>query len=68
VALPFPQGDSLYGMEPDPADESFGVQLGTIAPRGERAALRVPLDALIRMSSNPFFEEMMVRVEQTISP
>ncbi|WP_254452408.1 carboxylesterase [Roseicella sp. DB1501] len=66
VALPFPQGDSLYGMAPDPADEDFGVHFGTIAPRGERGALRVPLDGLIRMSSNPFFEEMAERIVQGI--
>lgn len=68
VALPFPQGDPLYGMAPDPAEEGFGVELGTIAPRGERAALRVPLDGLIRMSSNPFFEEMVERIGRTIRP
>ena len=66
VALPFPPGDSLYGIAPDPADEAFGVQFGTIAPRGERGALRVPLDGLIRMSSNPFFEEMTERIGQMI--
>ena len=27
-------GDSLYGMDPDPADEDFGVHFGTITPRG----------------------------------
>lgn len=66
VALPFPQGDSLYGMAPDPADDDFGVHFGTIAPRGERAALRVPLDGLIRMASNPFFDDMLDRIGRTI--
>jgi hypothetical protein len=46
--------DSLYGMQPDPA-QNFRVNLGAIAPRGKRHTLIVSLDALLRMSSNPFF-------------
>ncbi|HXW70968.1 MAG TPA: alpha/beta hydrolase [Methylocella sp.] len=65
VALPFPVSDSLYGMQPDPA-ENFGVNLGAIAPRGERNTLIVSLDALLRMSSNPFFPYMMERIEEGI--
>ena len=45
--------DSLYGMQPDDSDE-FGVNLGAIAPRGERDVLILNLDALLRASSNPF--------------
>ena len=65
VALPFPMSDSLYGMQPDP-DENFGVNLGAIAPRGERNTLIVSLDALLRMSSNPFFPYMIERIEEGI--
>jgi hypothetical protein len=65
VALPFPMSDSLYGMQPDPA-ENFGVNLGAIAPRGERDTLIVSLDALLRMSSNPFFPYMIERIEEGI--
>ncbi|MGH6799840.1 MAG: alpha/beta hydrolase, partial [Methylocella sp.] len=65
VALPFPISDSLYGLEPDPA-ENFGVNLGAIAPRGERRTLIVSLDALLRMSSNPFFPYMIARIEEGI--
>ncbi len=54
VALPFPMYDSLYGLQPD-EPENFGVNLGAIAPRGERGVLIVDLDALVRVSSNPFF-------------
>ncbi len=61
VALPFPPTDSLYGSDPDPA-ENFGVQLGAMAVRGERGALIVNLDALVRMSSNPFFPYMIGRI------
>ncbi len=62
VALPFPITDSLYGLEPDPA-EDFGVNLGAIAPRGERGTLLVSLDSLLRMSSNPFYPYLIKRIE-----
>lgn len=61
VALPFPTGDALYGTDPDPG-EDFGISLGTVAARGERGALIVSLDALLRMSSNPFFPYLSDRV------
>jgi alpha-beta hydrolase superfamily lysophospholipase len=65
VAVPFPLDDSLYGMHPDPLDE-YGVSLGALAPRGERGTLIVSLDALVRMSSNPFFPYMLERIEEGI--
>jgi alpha-beta hydrolase superfamily lysophospholipase len=65
VALPFPPSDGLYGFNPDPADD-FGIQLGTIAARGEVGALIVSLDALLRMSSNPFFPYLLGRIEEGI--
>jgi alpha-beta hydrolase superfamily lysophospholipase len=67
VALPFPMNDSLYGMEPEPG-EDFGIHLGALAPRGERGVLIVNLDALLRVSSNPFFPYELGRIEQTIRP
>jgi len=67
VALPFPPNDALYGMQPDPA-ENFGIHLGTIAARGERGALIVSLDALLRVSSNPFFSYLADRIEEGIAP
>jgi alpha-beta hydrolase superfamily lysophospholipase len=63
VALPFPISDSLYGLEPD-TQENFGVNLGAVAPRGERGTLIVSLDALLRMSSNPFFPYVIERIEE----
>jgi alpha-beta hydrolase superfamily lysophospholipase len=63
IALPFPTSDSLYGMEPDPADQ-YGVSLGAMALRGERGALIVSQDFLTRMSSNPFFPYMLERIEE----
>jgi alpha-beta hydrolase superfamily lysophospholipase len=65
VALPFPVTDSLYGMEPD-TTENFGINLGAIAPRGERRTLIVSLDSLLRMSSNPFFPYLMQRIEEGV--
>jgi alpha-beta hydrolase superfamily lysophospholipase len=67
VALPFPPSDGLYGSEPA-SDEDFGITLGTIAARGERGALIVSLDSLLRMSSNPFFPYMLERIEEGIRP
>jgi alpha-beta hydrolase superfamily lysophospholipase len=61
VALPFPMYDALYGLQPDDS-ENFGVNLGAIAPRGERGVLIVDLDALVRVSSNPFFPYILERL------
>jgi hypothetical protein len=65
VALPFPPNDALYGMQPD-ASEDFGINLGVIAARGERGALILSLDSLLRASSNPFFPYVMQRIEEGI--
>ncbi|KJK24800.1 hypothetical protein UB46_08960 [Burkholderiaceae bacterium 16] len=52
--------------QPD-AGDNYGVELGAMAARGERAALIVSLDALIRMSSNPFFPYLLQRVDEGIA-
>jgi alpha-beta hydrolase superfamily lysophospholipase len=65
VALPFPMNDALYGLKPDPK-ENFGINLGVLAPRGERNVLIASLDALLRVASNPFFPYMMGRIEEGI--
>lgn len=65
VALPFPVDDGLYGTQPSP-DEDFGVHLGTIAARGERGVLVVPMDELMRLSANPFYPYMIQRIEAQI--
>lgn len=65
VALPFPPDDALYGNHPG-TDEDFGINLGTISAHGERGALIVSLDALLRMSSNPFFPYLLGRIEEGI--
>jgi len=63
VALPFPMTDDLYGLTPDKS-EDFGVNLGALAPRGERGVLIVNLDSLLRVSSNPFFPYLMDRIAE----
>ena len=66
VALPFPLTDALYGLDPD-RSEDFGINLGALAPRGERGALIVSLDTLLRMSSNPFFTYVVERIGEGIA-
>ena len=65
IALPFAPDDPLYGTQPDPA-EDFGIRLGTLAKRGERGALIISLDSLLRMTSNPFFAYQMGRIGEVI--
>jgi alpha-beta hydrolase superfamily lysophospholipase len=67
LAIPFPLSDPLYGMEPD-ASEDYGAQLGAISTRGERGVLVVSIDSLARMSSNPFFDFVMQRIEGGLPP
>lgn len=66
LALTFPLGDSLYGLKPEPG-EDFGVHLGAIAARGERGILLFSMDAMLRMSSNPFFPYLLGRIEEGIT-
>ena len=65
IALPFPSNDPLYGTEPD-LSENYGIRLGTVAPRGERGALILNLDAVLRISSNPFYPYIRGRIEQLL--
>ena len=65
VALPFPVTDPLYGSQPGPG-ERFGINLGALTPRGERGVLIVSLDALVRISSNPFYPYIEHRVIEGI--
>lgn len=65
VALPFPLTDGLYGLTPDKS-ENFGVNLGALAPRGERGVLIVNLDSLLRVSSNPFFPYLTDRIAEVM--
>ena len=61
VALPFPPDDPVYGTRETRGTEGT-LRLGALSPRGERAVLTVPVDQLMRISSNPFFAHMADRV------
>jgi hypothetical protein len=61
IALPFTVDDDVYGRNPLPSSVNV-VRLGTLSPRGERAVLTVPLDTLMRVSSNPFFPYLAARL------
>lgn len=65
VALPFPPTDALYGQQPD-RSEDFGIHLGTLTPRGERGVLIVGLDLFQRVTSNPFYDYLVQRVDQVL--
>ncbi|MDH1008405.1 alpha/beta hydrolase [Pseudomonas nicosulfuronedens] len=65
VALPFPPDDALYGQHPQ-AGEDFGIHLGTLTPRGERGVLIVGLDLFQRVTSNPFYDYLVQRVDQVL--
>lgn len=61
VAIPFPEGDDLYGRLPDPSP-TFGLRLGRVGPRGERSVLTVGFDQWMRLTWNPFYPWMEARV------
>ena len=63
VALPFPVSDSLYGLQPD-EPEDYGVHLGALSVRGERGVLLVSMEALQRVTSNPFYPYMVERLKE----
>lgn len=67
VALPFPVTDSLYGREPSPPNR-YGISFGTLVVRGESSVLQVGMDTLMRISSNPFFDYMVQRIENDVRP
>jgi alpha-beta hydrolase superfamily lysophospholipase len=65
VALPFPSNDSLYGQHPDNIEE-YGISLGALSIRGEVGALIGGMDSLARLTSNPFYEYLIHRVDEVI--
>ena len=60
VALPIPPTDPVYGGEPE--TESPGIELGQLAPRGERGVLWISGNAATRLRWNPFYEYVENRV------
>lgn len=63
VALPFPLSDSLYGLQPE-EQEDYGVHLGALSLRGERGVLLVNMEALQRVTSNPFYPYLVERLRE----
>jgi alpha-beta hydrolase superfamily lysophospholipase len=63
VAIPFPESDDLYGRLPEPPP-TFGLRLGRVGPRGERAVLTVALDQWMRLTWNPFYPWMEARAAE----
>jgi alpha-beta hydrolase superfamily lysophospholipase len=61
VALPFAMDDPLYGASP-PEALSRRIHLGNSIPRGERGAIRIPPDEILRQRWNPFFPYMEDRM------
>lgn len=65
VALPFPPDDDLYGTRPA-HPHRYGINLGNAALRGETGVLIVGMDAVMRLTANPFYGYMMQRIECTL--
>ena len=59
VALPFAPGDPLYGGEP--SEPSPGVELGSLALRGEKGVLQISPTAMLRLRWNPFYSYLEQR-------
>jgi len=66
VALPFPVDDPLYGLQPR-LDQDYGIRIGTLVLHGERGALSVAADQLLRLGSNPFYGYLAGRVDEAIA-
>jgi alpha-beta hydrolase superfamily lysophospholipase len=61
IALPFAGDDPLYGGLAVPGPS---VALGRLTPRGEKGVLIVPVEALMRVTWNPFFAYVAERIDQ----
>jgi len=65
LAVPFRMDDPLFGLTPD-TTVSYGLRLGQLAPRGEKGALTVPLEQLMRLNCNPFFPYVDARIREIL--
>ncbi|HUQ88430.1 MAG TPA: alpha/beta fold hydrolase [Vicinamibacterales bacterium] len=66
VALPFTIDDPIYGGE-GRGRELGSVALGRLSPRGEKGALIVPAEVLMRMTWNPFFPYLAQRIDRWVT-
>lgn len=60
VALPIPPSDPLYGGYP--STDSPGIELGQLAPRGERGVLWISGNNAMRLRWNPFYSYVENRI------
>ena len=57
VSLPFTGDDPVYGgLDPNAVKMSPGIQLGNLAPRGERGILAISPSDMLRLRWNPFYD------------
>jgi len=68
ISLPFPCYDALYGSAPDPETKNeFGINLGLVAgSHGERGVLEINTNMFFRISSNPLFPYIAMRINEII--
>jgi alpha-beta hydrolase superfamily lysophospholipase len=65
IALPFRPDNWLYGPQ-RPPEIDYGINLGSVDPRGERNLLRLPADQFLRLRYNPFFGYVEQRLRGAI--
>ena len=61
VALPFPDDDPVYGGKPQGMGP--GIQIGIVAARGEKGALQIPAQDMLRLRWNPFHPYLSERLK-----
>jgi alpha-beta hydrolase superfamily lysophospholipase len=66
VAIPFPPSDPVYGVGEGSGPGST-LNLGGLQPRGERGLLALPIDQLMRLRYNPFFDYLEERVAERLA-
>jgi len=65
VAIPFRPDDPIYGIGGDD-DDPRNLRLGALEARGERGVLKVPIEQVMRLRYNPFFELVEQKIVESI--
>jgi alpha-beta hydrolase superfamily lysophospholipase len=65
VAVPIRPDDPLYGG--NSSESVYGINLGSLVPRGEKNVLGISKELLMRLRYNPFFGYMQDRIEATLA-
>lgn len=66
VAIPFRPDDPVYGAVPDDDPVRPYPPIGSLAMRGERGVVDVPMDLAMRLRHNPFFAYVEARIERAL--